>query len=399
MNKANKKLVIIIIFLLFIIAGLITLYYSTGFDGKTEVEINVNEEFKSEMKAKSLFHDVTNELVIENRPDTSKVGDYKVTYSYIFLGLKKKKDVLVHVVDKESPVITLKGEEKVEIYLNDDFEDPGYEVSDNYDDNIDVIIDGVVDNTKIGDYFLVYKAEDSSHNKATEVVRKITVSRVSPLVMNLKEFSLNDYFEDVILKETPKVDYMNDLVFAGDSVMWKLGTFGVFSSSRVWAKPCEGPFNFDTQKVVYKNVQSDYTLAEMIKSKKPKYLVLHMGVCDSNANDGETFAASYGKAIDYIREVSPDTKLMIMSLVPQTKEYLSWIPRRNNAILNKYNYYLASLCEDKKVPFLNVAEVLKNSEGLANKDLYFGDGYHPNVTGMKKIIEYVRTHGYVEVGD
>ena len=56
MNKANKKLVIIIIFLLFIIAGLITLYYSTGFDGKTEVEINVNEEFKSEMSATTTYN-------------------------------------------------------------------------------------------------------------------------------------------------------------------------------------------------------------------------------------------------------------------------------------------------------------------------------------------------------
>lgn len=398
MNKSNRRLIIIIIFLLLIIAGLITLYYSTGFDGKDEVELNVFDEFKSEMKATSLFRDVTNELVIENKPDMSKIGDYKVTYSYIFLGLKKKKDVTIHVVDKEFPNITLKGEEKVEIYMNDKYEEPGYDVTDNYDKEVKVVIEGEIDSTKVGNYFLVYKAIDSSNNK-TEVVRKVTVSRVSPLAMNLKEYNLNDYFSSVILKETPTVDYMNDLVFAGDSVIWHFGTAGLYSSSRVWAKPCEGPFNFNTQKVVYKNAQSDYTLAEMIKNKKPKYLVLHMGVCDSNADDGETFAASYEKAIDYIKEVSPDTKLMIMSLVPQTKEYLSWIPRRNNAILNKYNYYLASLCEKKKVPFLNVAEVLKNSEGLANKDLYYGDGYHPNVAGMKKMIEYVKTHGYVELGE
>ena len=398
MNKSNKKLMFVIIFLFFIIAILITLCYSTGFEGKDEVTLNVGDKFNSEMKARAFFQDVTKELEIETEPDTSKVGDYNVVYSYSFLGLTKRKEIIVHVVDKVAPVITLKGEEKIEIYLNEEYVEPGYEATDNYDINLEVVVDGEVNTKEIGDYYLVYKAEDSSHN-TTEAVRKITVSRVSPLALDLKEFNINDYFPDIILKETPAVDYMDDLVFAGDSVIWHFSTTGIFASSRLWAKPCEGAFNFETQKVVYKNVQSDYTLAELVKMKQPKYLVLHMGICDCDKDDAEAFATAYEKVIDYIKTESPDTKLMIMSLVPQIKENLSWIPRRNNKIINKYNYYLALVCQKKSVPFLNVAEVLKNSEGLANRDLYYTDGYHPNLAGMKKMIEYVKTHGYVEIGE
>ena len=387
----------IIFSLILTILGLVLLYFSTTIEIKDEIEINIFDEYKNEVKAYSLFQDVTDKLEISGNVDTSKIGDYKVTYYYNFLCFTKNKEVIVHVVDKEAPVITLKGEEKIEVFLNDKYVEPGYEAKDNYDQNVKVTVENDLDTSKIGDYYLIYKAEDSSGNK-TEVVRKVVVSRVSPLALSLKDFDLNDYFPDTIMKSTEPMDksYLDKIVLAGDSVIWKFGTFKIFPSDRVWAKPCEGPGNFNTQKVVYKNAQTDYTLADLVKEKQPEYLYLHMGICNCDQDNVLAFANYYEKVIDYIREVSPKTKLVIMSLVPQVKEYMSWIPKRNNVIINKYNYYLADVCAKKGVPFLNVAEVLKNSSGLGNPNYYFDDGYHPNTAGMKKILEYINTHGYVE---
>ena len=65
-----------------------------------------------------------------------------------------------------------------------------------------------------------------------------------------------------------------------------------------------------------------------------------MGICDINQDNVTSFISNYEKAIDYIKKESPDTELVIMSLVPQTKEYLSWIPLRNNVKVNKFNYYI-----------------------------------------------------------
>jgi len=392
----NKIKVALIIFLLSVICVLSLSYLTISFEDKDKIEIKVFEDYNYKLKVSSFFKDVTDEVKIESKPNTNKIGEYKTTYSYTnVLGISKKKDVLVDVIDDTPPVISLKGEAKVEVYLNDEYIEPGYEVTDNYNENINVTVNGKVDTTKVGNYFLVYKAEDESQNK-TEVVRKIVVSRVSPLELDLKSFDLNNYFSDIILKENDKKDdnYLKNIVLAGDSVIWKFGTYSIFPSERVWGKPCEGPFNFETQKVVYKNAQSDYTLAMLVKEKQPEYLILHMGICDCNNDDGEAFAKAYEKVIDYIKKESPQTKIIVMSLVPQTKEYLSWIPRRNNKIINKYNYYLANVCQKKNVPFLNVAEIMKNSDGLGNKGLYFDDGYHPNVAGMKKILEYINTHKY-----
>ena len=254
---------------------------------------------------------------------------------------------------------------------------------------------GDVDTSKAGSYYLKYQATDTNNNKA-EVVRKVVVSKVSPLALDVKDFDLNLYFKDTILQESDtRIDnYMEDMVFAGDSVVWKFGLKGKFDPKRTWGKPCEGPLNFKTQKMVVNNVQTKYTLAELIEQNKPKYLLLHMGICDCNGDDPITFQNAYEKVIDYIREVSPDTKLIIMSLVPQTQERLAGISKRNNTIINKYNYYLVELCKKKNVPFLNAAEAVKDKNGQAKAEWYLDDGYHPNGIGMKAILKYIETHQY-----
>ena len=397
--RLKKKSLFILLLFVGIISTLIGVYFSSvTFKGSSNIIINVNTDYDSDLKVYSFFSDVTDKVKVDGSVDTSTIGTYNLTYSYNnFLGIDKSKKVTVSVVDKEPPKITLNLADEVEVFLNDKYKDAGYEVTDNYDKDIEVTVDGKVDTSKTGKYYLVYKAEDSSHNK-TEVVRKVIVSRVSPLSLDLKSFNLNEYFSDTIAKKTKTMDkeFLDNMVLAGDSVFWLFGKRGAFPASRVWAKPCEGAYNFNSQKVFVNNVQTQNTLAELIKDKKPKYMTLHMGICDVNRDDVEGFIAGYEKAIDYIRENSPDTKFMVVSLMPQTKEYLPTEPLRNNTKLNKYNYYLAELCKKKNVKFLNVAEILKNNNGQAKAEWFYSDGYHPNTTGMKKILEYINTHGYEE---
>ena len=397
-NSKKKRLCLIIITIVLIMILSLIYYFSAVFEISKNIVINVGEEYKDNIKVTSFFKDVTDKVKREGNVNTTKIGEYQLTYKYTtLLGFTKNKEVNIKVLDNEKPTINLLGNNKIEVFLNDEYKEPGYEVKDNYDKDVKVTIEEEIDTTKVGSYYIVYKAEDSSHNK-TEVVRKVIVERQSPLTMNLQDFNLDNYFEGTILKETEIMDksYLENMIIAGDSVPWQFGLNYVFPSDRVWAKPCEGPFNFDSQKVYINNRQSDYTLATLIKEKQPKYLTLHMGVCDTNHDDINNFITSYGKVIDYIREASPDTKLIIMSLMPQTAEYLSWIPLRNNTKLNKYNYYLAELCYNKGVKFLNAATVVKDSTGAGNQNLFFDDGYHPNVVGMKKILDYINNHGYIE---
>ncbi len=395
--RLKRKFLIMGLFSIGMILILVGLYIaSVSFRGEDIVFIDVNTEYKNPVEVYSFNKNVTEDAEVIGTVDTSKIGEYDVEYTYqSAIGIKKSKKVVVKVIDKEPPKIDLNVSDEIEVFLNDKYEDVGYEVKDNYDENVKVTIDGNVDTSIPGKYYLVYKAEDSSHNKS-EVVRKITVSRVSPLTLDLKSFDLNEYFPDTIAKQTEAMDkeYMENMVLAGDSVFWLFGKRGTFPSSRVWAKPCEGAYNFTSQKIFVDNAQSKYTLSEMIESKKPKYMILHMGICDINRDDVEGFIEGYEKAIDFIHEKSPDTKFMVASLMPQTTEVIAETSLRNNTKINKYNYYLVELCKRKKVPFLNVAEILKNKNGQAKAEWFYSDGYHPNSTGMKKILEYINTHGF-----
>lgn len=391
--KKTPKIAITIFSLIFLLA---IIYIFSGDITILNDELNVFTDKKINYKATSFFVNRDETVKIEKDLDYNKIGEYEVKLSLkTIFGFRKSFNKIIHVIDKEPPEIKLEGSDKVEVFLNEDYKELGFVAEDNYDKDVNVNIKGEVDTKKTGDYYLTYEAIDSSNNK-TELVRKVSVKRESPLKMDLKSFNLDSYFEDVILKETPKMDksYMDKMIIAGDSVPWHFATDGVYPSNKVWGKPCEGPSNFYTQKMTASGKQTDKTLAELIKENKPEYMTLHMGICDTNRNNPEKFVEDYEKAIDYIKKESPNTKLIIMSLVPQTKEYLSWIPKRNNAIINTHNFYLAELCQKKGVPFLNVANILKNSNGLANQSLYLDDGYHPNSLGMKKIIEYMNTHGY-----
>jgi len=397
-NRKKKIIFFVLLSILLLLIILLLLYFSVRFKNTSDVVLNVGDEYRDNIKVKYFFRDVTDDVLKKGEVDTDKLGKYYLTYSYkTLIGFKRSKKIRVSVVDNVKPVIELVGDDKIEVFLDDEYKEPGYKVSDNYDKELEVIVDGEVDTGKIGSYYLVYKVEDSSSNK-TEVVRKVVVERKSPLSMSLSEFNLDNYFDGTILKETEKMDdeYINNMVLAGDSVPWQFGLNNVFMPSRVWAKPCEGPSNFDSQKVYVNNQQTNYTLPYLIKENKPKYLTLHMGICDTNQDNVDSFINSYSKAIDYIRENSPETKLIVMSLMPQTEEYLSWISLRNNVKINKYNYYLAELCYNKGVKFLNAATVVKDDRGKGNPSLFFDDGYHPNVAGMKKILNYINNHGYVE---
>ena len=80
--------------------------------------------------------------------------------------------------DPVPPVLALNGEEVITLGQGQQYHEPGYSATDNYDGDITdkVIVSGSVDSLKPGEYTLVYTVEDSFQNKVS-VSRKITVKK------------------------------------------------------------------------------------------------------------------------------------------------------------------------------------------------------------------------------
>lgn len=232
-KKIKKVVKIFLIIMAIFVIGVCIFRFAIRFKSDSKIEINVGENYNYKMKATFFSKDISNKLEKEGKVDNSKIGKYRIVYSYkTFLGLKRKKTVTVSVVDKLSPTIELIGNNNLELFLDDEYIEPGYSANDNYDKNVKVSVKGEVDTKTVGTYYLTYVATDSSGNTA-EVVRKVIVKEKPPVDVPIAEFDIHNYFDsNVILGETEDSgnEYISKIVFVGDSVPWQFGLQGQWDS-------------------------------------------------------------------------------------------------------------------------------------------------------------------------
>lgn len=93
--------------------------------------------------------------------------------------------------DTSSPVITLKGDATITMFVGETFNDPGATASDldEKEDEVDLTANitktGAVDNTKSGKYTIKYNVSDEAGNAAVEVSRDVIVKHKNSTVQGL----------------------------------------------------------------------------------------------------------------------------------------------------------------------------------------------------------------------
>ena len=129
--------------------------------------------------------DITDKVKVERLKD-------KIIYS-VKDSSGNKKEVIRYIYAKDtvSPEIILNGDDNIFLTLNEPYLEEGVTVTDNCSDTIDnkVEIINKVDNTKVGDYKVVYKVKDSSNNKS-KIERTIKVRE--PLKANTIYLTFDD---------------------------------------------------------------------------------------------------------------------------------------------------------------------------------------------------------------
>ena len=177
-RKRNKKILIItiIVMVVLIIATFlysyfhgITMFLDIKVNGKKNVSLNLNDEYKEEgASAKYKDINLTKSIKTKGKVDTKKVGKYTITYSVKYKMASKSVERIVNVQDKDKPVIKLEDEE-VTLYLGDEFKDSGVTATDNYDKDLTdkIVSKNNIDNSKIGEYEVTYTVKDSSGNEVT----------------------------------------------------------------------------------------------------------------------------------------------------------------------------------------------------------------------------------------
>jgi len=146
--------------------------------GPYELYLNINDIYKEYgIKVFKNDEDISSLVKIDSSlVDTSKIGEYNVIYEIIFDDYSELLYRKVYVRENIKPVIKLLGDSVVELKLGQDYIEPGYEVTDNYDvdlyDKVEINSDLIYN--QIGEYSIIYKVVDSSGNKGI-AVRKIII--------------------------------------------------------------------------------------------------------------------------------------------------------------------------------------------------------------------------------
>jgi len=115
-------------------------------------------------------------ITIKGYVNTNFVGKYKLEYTVTDkIGNKSTIERKVFVADRQKPNISLIGYAVYMISVFSTFNDPGVTVNDNYDKNLNVVVTGSVNTSKIGTYKIKYSVSDSSGNGPVSVERIVEV--------------------------------------------------------------------------------------------------------------------------------------------------------------------------------------------------------------------------------
>lgn len=161
----NRKKLIIIVIVASLILSLLFILFNINLEGDDVVNVSYTEQFEEPG-----YKSIIKPKVKSNYKN--EIGKYEIVYSNFLF----KKIRIVNVVDDVAPVITLEGDEIIELNLGNKYVEPGFNASDEIDGDITdkvEVIDGI-DVNKVGSYKISYNIKDKSGNK-TKVIRTINI--------------------------------------------------------------------------------------------------------------------------------------------------------------------------------------------------------------------------------
>lgn len=214
--------------------------------------------------------------------------------------------------------------------------------------------------------------------------------------------SLN--IDNALLPETADAGtgYIDSIIFLGDSTTYHMLSREVLSggknSKQVWTGK-EGYLNLDSKirnsLIVYPDTGEEMTIEQAVTAKKPARMVITLGIDYGVAwlTDSE-FETYYKRLVEIVKSASPETKIILQSIFPVSKDYEADHPKTTNAAIDAKNKLVQKVAAECGVRYLDTASVLKGTDNCMLPAYDAGDGCHYKVQAYQAILKYIRTHAY-----
>lgn len=178
--------------------------------GEKVIELEVFDSYDDKGVVATVFeHNISNRVETVSDLDTNVIGVYNINYTLSFLEHDYILNRTVKVIDNVSPVIELKGNSEIKLFVGDKYDDEGATAYDNYDKNVSdlISVESNLNIEKEGNYEIIYFVKDSSGNESS-ISRNIIVEKKEEALINKVETKKETYdFDDPIIKYIKQNNY------------------------------------------------------------------------------------------------------------------------------------------------------------------------------------------------
>lgn len=154
-------------------------------NGESVIQIQVGQTYHEPGAVATDNYDDHVDIHMMGTVDTSQAGEYRITYKAADCSNNAAEKIrTIHVLsDITPPVIKVNGEKIIKILKNKAYKDLGATATDNIDGDIskNIMVTGVVNTQKVGDYSISYSITDSSGNSAKEKRTIQVVDKILPV--------------------------------------------------------------------------------------------------------------------------------------------------------------------------------------------------------------------------
>ncbi len=200
--------------------------------------------------------------------------------------------------------------------------------------------------------------------------------------------------QSTVLGKTSEVDlsYFNNTVFLGDSRTVGMKNNGLIKQSNTFAINGISHMTFLTQTFTDSVTGITSDIFEILSVRQPERVYIALGVNGVAFMNSSEFIKSYKQLIDKIKESTPNSIVVLMSINPVRQEETFSNKNLNNTTIDNMNVLMLQMAMDKDIYYLDVSTVLKDENGLLKAEYDVGDGLHYNKTGYTKVYDYICNH-------
>ncbi len=193
--------------------------------------------------------------------------------------------------------------------------------------------------------------------------------------------------------------YIKSMVFVGDRTVAQLDELSsIISHHQVWSGE-DGTLRLDhnlaNTPIIHSSEKKFSSVAEAARIYKPAYMLITVGL-DNGVGycTKEKVNEYYLKLIESVKDASPNTKIILQSVIPVSRKAEKQDPSISNARIREFNSWIVELCEEAAVKYLDTHSIMTDNKGALRSEFDSGDGITPNEAGYNEILYYIRTHGY-----